>query len=1276
VDFVTANRRDGSLSTLLANRNASQKVRLGDDPSGSPVDFGNRSLFEGEISGAVWLDGNGDQQRQRDNGSLEPAVLGATVFLDLDIDGQLDFFEEPSTPTNNLGEYAFRNLPPDVYHVRYTAPPGFALTVPSSGFWEVSLQRDQIQTGIDFAQQPPAEIRGVAWEDVDGDFTLDVNEPRLSGWTIFADVNNNGALDFATPGTIGEPFSVTNAVGEYSLAVRGGTYVVREVLQSGWLPSFPSAGGHSPITITQGQVLSNVNFGNQFSPGEIRGVVWHDENGNGIRDDVGNDGFFDEPGQFGVTVYLDLNENGALEDDEPSFVTGPGGNYTFASLSADRTYVVAEQIPQGFAQTSPSYASMQRHRIVLGSGQSVVANFGNSAPATISGTKFIDHSNDGRPDLFEPRLAGMFFVDLNRNSRLDAGEPFDATDGQGNFAIQGLPPGTYTIVDQSDFFTLRDPHFELGRDFGFSLAVGDGSIVVGDPRALQREPTFGQFVERGRAYLFDRGNGHQLIRELLHPFPTGSPSFPIANRVLTDGFGWSVAVVDNRAFVGVPFRPFGGLRDEPASEGLVLRYDIQNSDPGLVAIADRDHGYFGSALTFFQSPSRGVQLIVGNPDRFFDPGPSPGSVTVLSSELIGVPDINSDYGASVAVVSNRLLLVGDPGVDPNGLDSGAAYLHDLGDGIFTLLRTFLHPAGLAGSKFGASVAALGNNAIIGAPGESFESGAVYYFDSLTGVSLPTFLNPTPAGGDRFGFSISIVGDKVLIGAPGDDTLGTDAGAAYLFDAATGELLQTFFSPSPLAGAQFGFSLAAVDENRFAVGAPSPNVALDPGAVYVLSIPPRVTITAPGQAATLHFPKVEDDDADGVPDEVEDAHPNKVPLTNLGDGDGDGIPDSRQANVASLTAADNSYVSLVAPAGTTFVDVSVFSMLPAGAPPEADFPLGLFDFTLEGVPAGGSVVVEFIIDGGATFNSYFKYGPTPGNPSPHWYNFASDPSQSLGAHFPMSGNSLFVTFIDGERGDEDPMPGRIRDPGGPAKINTNPNPLPGDYNSNGSVDAADYIIWRKMQGQNVTPYQGADGNGNGIVDDEDHGVWRANFARQLPPAGSAASVSMIDPREQPVLATATVNAGYKNLNSQTSTKETAAARRRADAFGARIQTSSAGALYRPIPRPLDAGPPFTRFERDEALMSLIASQPTDRTQVSHQYVDSGRSWSSEVGSSASDSHIMPFDDAISLLYGSFRICEKFAVQHDTDRWSLGYGWFPQRNSDSARIFTTRTAFLLD
>jgi hypothetical protein len=65
-------------------------------------------------------------------------------------------------------------------------------------------------------------------------------------------------------------------------------------------------------------------------------------------------------------------------------------------------------------------------------------------------------------------------------------------------------------------------------------------------------------------------------------------------------------------------------------------------------------------------------------------------------------------------------------------------------------------------------------------------------------------------------------------------------------------------------------------------------------------------------------------------------------------------------------------------------------------------------------------------------------------------------------------------------------------------------LTGDYNGNGVVDAADYVVWRKTLGQTGAGLA-ADGDGDMQVDDDDFDVWRANFGQLAPGAGAGAAV---------------------------------------------------------------------------------------------------------------------------------------------------------------------------
>src|SRR4029079_10316214 len=54
---------------------------------------------------------------------------------------------------------------------------------------------------------------------------------------------------------------------------------------------------------------------------------------------------------------------------------------------------------------------------------------------------------------------------------------------------------------------------------------------------------------------------------------------------------------------------------------------------------------------------------------------------------------------------------------------------------------------------------------------------------------------------------------------------------------------------------------------------------------------------------------------------------------------------------------------------------------------------------------------------------------------------------------------------------------------------------GDFNRNGTVDSADYVLYRKQQGQTVAPGAGADANGDGNGDESDYSWWRATYGTE-------------------------------------------------------------------------------------------------------------------------------------------------------------------------------------
>ena len=67
------------------------------------------------------------------------------------------------------------------------------------------------------------------------------------------------------------------------------------------------------------------------------------------------------------------------------------------------------------------------------------------------------------------------------------------------------------------------------------------------------------------------------------------------------------------------------------------------------------------------------------------------------------------------------------------------------------------------------------------------------------------------------------------------------------------------------------------------------------------------------------------------------------------------------------------------------------------------------------------------------------------------------------------------------------------------LTVGPPILAGDYNSNGIVDAADYVTWRENVGQ---PSQTLPNDTTGvIIGDAQYNLWRSNFGNTVPVPGS-------------------------------------------------------------------------------------------------------------------------------------------------------------------------------
>ncbi|MEB3310093.1 MAG: phytase [Snowella sp.] len=206
-----------------------------------------------------------------------------------------------------------------------------------------------------------------------------------------------------------------------------------------------------------------------------------------------------------------------------------------------------------------------------------------------------------------------------------------------------------------------------------------------------------------------------------------------------------------------------------------------------------------------------------------------------------------------------------------------------------------------------------------------------------------------------------------------------------------------------------------------------------------------------------------------------------------DGNFDGIPDSEQPHVTSVQTPNNQFVTFVGdPLRPPAQIQAIANPSPGNAPANVTFPLGFFEFTLPQVTPGGASAITLYLPQGTNINTYWKFGPTPDNPSNHWYNFDFDPITQTGAQFmDLNGDGqteIILNFVDGQRGDRDlTVNGQIQDPGAPAFT---PNSAPTaitlsnllsliDENSNGGIKVADLTIIDDGQGINTLFLSGND-----------------------------------------------------------------------------------------------------------------------------------------------------------------------------------------------------------
>jgi hypothetical protein len=336
--------------------------------------------------------------------------------------------------------------------------------------------------------------------------------------------------------------------------------------------------------------------------------------------------------------------------------------------------------------------------------------------------------------------------------------------GEPQADVGGVLAGAAYVYDSGGTLvtSLKSPELQSNARFGRSVAVDSGIIVVGEPNL-----TFDEIWMAGKAHVLDSEGS--LIATLEAPEP-----------LATAHFGYCVAVSGDTVVVGEHW----ALVEEKSEAGRAHIFDTDGSHRATIRAPEPTvGGNFGLSLAV-----SGGTVVVGEVAHTLDKAVlGPGSVYVFDSEgnlkttlKSPEPERSKNFGYSVDI-SGDTILVGESYAEADGKEkAGKAYLFDE-EG--NLLKTLQAPEPEAGAEFGYSVGISGDTLIVGeykADVEALNEGRAHVFDS-EGNHLTTLLAPEAGVAAGFGSSVAAWEGLVVVGEPtakvGSET---KAGRAYIF----------------------------------------------------------------------------------------------------------------------------------------------------------------------------------------------------------------------------------------------------------------------------------------------------------------------------------------------------------------------------------------------------------------------------------------------------------------------------------------------------------------
>jgi len=333
-------------------------------------------------------------------------------------------------------------------------------------------------------------------------------------------------------------------------------------------------------------------------------------------------------------------------------------------------------------------------------------------------------------------------------------ESNDQDEGTYTFTVEGFAIG----------WRIRGSDVEHGDEFGYSIAISGDKAIVGSRNDYNEQE------RTGSAYLFHWSGSNWVEQKKLVP----------SDVVQWNLFGHSVGISGNVAIVGAQWDDDNGTDSGSAylyhwnGADWVEQQKITASDGaagdefGLVVAINGDRAIVGARQ--FDDKGNAAYIFAWN-----------GSNWIEQQKLVASDGgmTNDFFGISVAINGDRAI-VGAPGDNDNGDDSGSAYIYHWNGTNWVEQQKITASNGEYRDSFGSAVAIEGDRAIIGATqtdNNYSNAGSVYFFqwNGSHWAQQQEILASDAGSGDFLGNSVSMSGDRAVFAGDWGDS-----GKCYLF----------------------------------------------------------------------------------------------------------------------------------------------------------------------------------------------------------------------------------------------------------------------------------------------------------------------------------------------------------------------------------------------------------------------------------------------------------------------------------------------------------------